>query len=205
MAISHQISDWLNEQMFILFSMYYYEVFILQGKVQVGRFVQSINYSPTFLISFAKKLGWALNRKKAIIKGHKLIMYVQLDYALPMELLTDIQITELKDNVIKTEKVTKLVTDVTQKQITESENLNIVKVVVIDPKYGEITESNMPTHMVFEMFNAYFVTKVLSKPKSTDWGFVIMGIMVCVVIIVLVAIFVFGVIPQTNPVTIGKL
>ena len=148
--------DFINEQIYMLFSMYYYEVFLYRNNIQVGRIIQSVGFSPTFIVDFKRKLAFVIVKEYALVKGHKLILHYNVDFGLPLKMVEETQIESFKNGIVKMKTVNKLSGSFTEEQIKKSSP-------------NKITESNLPPHMIFEIFNAHFVTKTLSKPKTTDW------------------------------------
>jgi hypothetical protein len=164
--------DTINEQIFILFSMYYYECFFYKNKIQVRRIIQSESYNPNYIVDFKRKCAYHIIKDRMFTKGHKLILHFNIDSCIPLESIIEESVIEINSNLLKTVKTSKLVGSVTSKKKKESEPMNI-------------TESNYPPHMLFEINNGTFVTKTLSKPKETDWTFVALVIGVIIVIIAL--------------------
>jgi hypothetical protein len=173
------IMDTINEQIYIMFSIYYYEVFLYKGNIQVGRIVQTVSFSPAFIVDFKRKLAWVIVKDRAFIKGHKIILHYEMDLGIPLQEITEEKVKEVNSVVIKTQSITKLVADITQDQKDKSKN-------------KMITASNLPPHMIFEIFNAHFVTKVLAEKKSTDWGMVLLALIIVIGVLGFIAIFVFG-------------
>lgn len=171
--------DWINEQIYILFSMYYYEVFVYMGKTQVGRFIQTVRFNSHFLVDINRKKAWIIDREGIYQKGHKLIAHVDLNKAVSLQEFTEEKIEEISANIQKIKKSTKLIGEISDKEKRISKN-------------KKFTESNMNPDLVFEIFNAHFVKKVMADKKGTDWSLVIIAILVAIVIIVFMVIMVFG-------------
>ena len=70
--------QWATEQFYILFSVYYYEVFLYKDKIQIGRIIQAVSFNPVFIVDFQRKLAWTIIKESAFIKGHKLILHYNL-------------------------------------------------------------------------------------------------------------------------------
>ena len=180
--------DWINEQIYIMFSMYYYEVFEYLDNIQVGRFIQSLNYNSTYLVDFKKKKSWPIIKGNGFVKGHKIIIHVRLDYAIPLTEIKEVKADEINSSIVKIKEIKKLVGSCTKEEKKKAEPITINKINV-----PEITEYNLTPDMIFEFFNAHFVTKIAAKGKSTDWGFVVLVIGVIFFLIAFMAIMVFGV------------
>jgi hypothetical protein len=172
--------DLINEQIYILFSMYYYEVFLYQQNILVGRLIQLVSYNPTYIVDFKRKLAWIIIKDRAFIKGHKIILHYDVDYALPLSEVKSEQIEEVNKNLLRIRQIVKLSGEYTKEEIDKSKN-------------KLITLANYPPHMIFEMQNATFVTKIMSSQKVTDWATITIVIMVVILIIAFMAIMVFGV------------
>jgi hypothetical protein len=173
--------QFLTEQTYILFSMYYYEVFLYKDNIQVGRIIQSLSFSPDYIVDFKRKLGWIIVKGKGFVKGHKIILHYKLDYGLPLIEVEEEKIDEINSGLVKITKIKKLIGSATKEEKEKSKPIDL------------ITEYNFPPHMIFELINAGFVTKVSQKGKSTDWGFVIMVVAIVAFLIAFMAIIVFGV------------
>ena len=173
------LSEFINEQLYILFSMYYYEVFLYNNKIQVGRLIQLVSFNPVFIVDFKRKLAWPICEDTGFVKGHKIILHYKLNNALPLTESKETIIKEINNNVVKVKKVIKLSAKVTKEQKTKAGAM-------------VITESNLPPFMIFEMFNAYFVTFTLSKPKNTDWTLIIGALIIAIIIIAFMVTTVFG-------------
>jgi hypothetical protein len=171
--------DSINEQIYILFSMYYYEAFLYKDNIQVGRVIQPVSYSSKYLVDKTRKKAYAILNERAFVKGHKLILHYNADYGLPLNEIEETQLTQVNENLIKTRRVKKLIGSFTEEQIRKT-----------NPKI--ITEYNFSPEMIFEMFNGTFVVKTMSKPKTTDWTYVALAGIVAVIIIALISIAVFG-------------
>jgi hypothetical protein len=169
----------IEEQMYILFSTYYFEVFLYEGKIQIGRIIQAVSFSPICIVDVKRKLAFPIIPDTWFVKGHKLILHYDINKALPLTESSETKVTEISDNIVKIEKITKL-------------SCNLPKEFNVNGKPIKLTESNFPPHMVFEMFNSYFVTKTLAKPKTTDWTLIVMAVVVAIVILAFMAIMVFG-------------
>lgn len=175
------LMDTINEQMYILFSMYYYEVFVYKGKIQVGKFIQLVSYNSSFFVDFSRKKAWAIIEGSCFVKGHKLIAHCDLDNAIPLMEIEEEEIKEINENIIETVKKTKLVGKVTKEEKKKSE-----------PKL--INQYNFAPSLLFELVNAYFVTLTIKKPSDKWTSILNMIIVICVVavIIAFMAIMVFG-------------
>lgn len=171
------VLSWFEEQIYVLFSMYYYEVFLYKNNIQIGRLIQSLSYSQKFIVDFKRKLAFVIVNDRAFIKGHKMILHYNIDNGIPLKVHQEIKIDEINDNVVKTKKVKKFTADIPQSKIKKSENL-------------QITEENLPPSLILEIFNAHFTVKVLAKPKTTDWTIIL--ILACVVV-ALIALLATGV------------
>jgi hypothetical protein len=169
----------IEEQMYILFSTYYYEVFLYKGKVQVGKIIQALSFSPNYIVDFKRKLAFHILKDRGFIKGHKIILHYDIDRAIPLVEIEEEEITEINSSVIKIKKLIKLSGSITKEEKEKS-----------NPK--QISESNYPPHLLFEINNAHFVTKTLAQPKVTDWTLIIGAVIVAVIIIAFMAIVVFG-------------
>lgn len=184
------ITDWFNEQMYILFSMYYYEVFLYQNKIQVGRIIQPVSYNPNFIVDFNRKLAFLIVSDRCFVKGHKLILHYNIDFGIPLKETEDNIIEEISENITKTTKVIKLSANITKEEKEKAKPKNIVKEEKTSSK--TITENNLSPSLIFEIFNAHFVVKTLQKPKSTDWGIVIIAVLIGIVLLGGMAIMIFG-------------
>lgn len=173
------LSNWFNEQMYIAFGTYYYECLLYKGRVQVGRIVQSISFSPTFIVDFDRKLAFFIEARRGFIKGHKIILHYNIDSAIPLIPREETSVEELNNNLTKTNTNIILSADITKKQKEDSKPI-------------EITEYNLPPSLVFEKFNAHFVVKTISQPKGTNWELVLLALIVAVTILGFCGIFVFG-------------
>jgi hypothetical protein len=188
--------DWFNEQIYILFSMHYYEVYLYLGKKQVGRIIQLVSFSPTYIVDFHRKLAWPIVNDAFFFKGNRLIGHYEIDYALPLVETEYKKETELTNNIIQTEKIVKLSGKVSKEQKKMAEPKKLIEMSSIGKINGKevvITKYNLPPHMLFEKFNAGFVTNVLSKSKGTDWTMVFIVGFVVLIIIVFMLAMVFGV------------
>jgi hypothetical protein len=175
------IIDFFTEQFYILFSIYYYEVFLYENKVQVGRFIQALSFNPAYMVNFKRKLAWAIIPNTGFVKGHKIIQHYNLKDALPLLEITEESIKELNWGILQIQKTIKLIADVSEEQINKAK-----------PKVL-INSYNFPPHMIFELFNATFVTKTVSSKKGTNWELVIYATLICIGIIAFMLIMVFGV------------
>lgn len=173
------LMEFINEEMYIMFSTYYYEVFLYKNKIQVGRLIQPISFNPLFIVDFKRKLAFSIIKECAFVKGHKLILHYNIDFALPLTEYEEIETTEINEHLIKTKSITKLSGNITKEQKEKSK-----------PK--TLSEYNLPPLLLFEIYNAHFITKTVSKPKTTDWGVVFGGFILAIVIIAFMAIMVFG-------------
>jgi hypothetical protein len=171
--------EYLNEQFYILFSIYYYEVFLYKNNIQVTRIIQSVSFSPTYIIDFKGKRAFLIIAKRGFIKGHKIILHYDIDRAIPLKEIQEVEVKEINENIIENKKVTKLVGDITKEQKEKASPLSI-------------TPENLPPHMVFEIMNGGFVTKTLAPPKSTDWTMVILAVCFVIGILGFIGIMVFG-------------
>jgi len=180
--------DWINEQLYIVFSTYYYEVFLYKDNVQVGRIIQTLNFSPDFIVDFKRKLCWPIIKGVGHIKGHKIILHYKLDFALPLAEVTEENVLEINSALNKIQTITKLTGTFTKEEIAKSKGMSLV------------TAYNFPPHMLFELFNAHFVTKTLSKGKTTDWTMIVLAICAVIFLLGFMAIMVFGVGKGVTPV-----
>jgi hypothetical protein len=187
--------DWLNEQIYILFSMKYFEVYLYLNKRQVGRIIQLVSYNSTFIVDFKRKKAWPIVIDAFFDKGNRLIGHYRLDYALPLVESEHIEVTEITDNIIQTKKVSKLSGTISKTQKKNAEPMKLIPITSkgkVNGKEVEITPYNLPPDMLFEKFNAYFVTFTLSKPKGTDWTMIFIGAFIIIVIIAFMLVMVFG-------------
>jgi hypothetical protein len=173
------LSNWFNEQIFIAFGTFYYEALLYKGKVQIGRIVQSMSYSPLFIVDFDRKLAFFIEAKRGFIKGHKIILHYNIDNAIPLMEREETVVEEINNNLTKTNTKKILAADITKSQKEKSKPI-------------EITEYNLPPSLVFEKFNAHFVVKTVSQPKGTNWEMVLLALIVAITILGFCAIFVFG-------------
>jgi hypothetical protein len=178
--------SFLTEQFYILFSMYYYEVFLYKNQIQIGRFIQSVSFHADYLVDFGRKIAFPILKGKDsenvyFIKGHKLIAHYKIDHAIPLKMVEYQEITELNSGIVKIKTVKKLVGSITKETKEKALPMKL------------INEYNLPPHLIFEMFNAGFVTKTNAKPKTTDWTLIIIAIVAVVLILGFMAIMVFGV------------
>lgn len=174
------VKEWFNEQLYITFSTYYYEVFLYKEGVQVGRIIQTLSFSPDFIVDFKRKLCWPIIKGVGFVKGHKIILHYNIDHALPLTEASGEEIKEVNSALMKIQTITKLHGKFTKEQWNGSKSMELVN------------SYNFPPHMLFEMFNAYFVTKTLSKGKTTDWTLIAIAICVVIFILGFMAIMVFG-------------
>jgi len=173
------IMAFFEEQMYILFSMYYYEVFLYFNKIQVKRLIQAFSFSPNYIVDFKGKKAFHIIKERAFIKGHKIILHYNVNSAIPLTEIKEEEITEINNNIIKTKKIIKLVGTVTKEDKKKSEPILI-------------NDSNYNPSLLFEINNAHFVTKTLAQPKTTDWTMIIGAIILAIIIIAFMAIVVFG-------------
>jgi hypothetical protein len=171
--------DFIDEQMYILFSQYYFEAFFYKNKVQIARVLQSVSFNSKFLVDFKRKRCYLIEIDRAFIKGHKIILHYDYDEFIPLQEITVTKTEEINNNLIKSTKITKLVGEATIEQKDKTKNKNI-------------NQYNFNPEKAFELFNGRFVTLTMSKPKTTDWGMVAIAIVVGVIIIAFMAIMVFG-------------
>ena len=172
-------SSWINEQTYIAFGTYYYEALLYKGRVQVGRVVQALSYSPIFIVDFDRKLAFFIEARRGFIKGHKIILHYNIDNAIPLLPREETIVEEVNNNLTKTNTQIILSADITKSQKEKSMPI-------------EITEYNLPPSLVFEKFNAHFVVKSVSQPKSTNWEMVLLAAIFATVVICLPLIFIFG-------------
>jgi hypothetical protein len=188
--------DWINEQIYILFSMRYYEIYLYLNNIQVGRFIQLVSFSPTYLVDFRRKLAWPIINEAFFVKGIRLIGHYKIDYALPLMQSEIVETTEISENIIKTKKVTKLYANITKEQKQKALPILFEELKSkgkINGKEVEITKYNLPPHMLFEKFNAQFVTGILSKMKTTDWTMIFIVGFIVIILIAFMLVMVFGV------------
>lgn len=172
--------QFITEQFYILFSIYYYEVFLYSNNIQVGRIIQAVSFSPTFIVDFERKKAWPIISNTGFIQGRKIILHYKIEGGLPLTESTEVITEEINDLLIKTKKVTKLTANISS----------------VDKKKGEpikLNEYNMPATLVFEFYNSHFVTKTIAIKDSTNWTLVIMMLFVVILVIAGALIIVFGV------------
>jgi len=185
------IMEWINEQIFILMSTYYYEVFLYKGNVQIARLVQAVRKSNDFIIDSKRKMAWHILNERGFIKGHKIILHFKLDYGLPLTESIKEQIHEINSLVSISETTKSLSGNFTKEQVKNSEPISLIK------KKGkinniEVTEENLPPTLIYEIYDANFVKKALSLSGGTDWSMVIIACIVAIIIVVFMIVMVFG-------------
>ena len=104
-------SNWINEQTYIAFGTYYYEALLYKGKVQVGRVVQALSYSPIFIVDFDRKLAFFIEARRGFIKGHKIILHYNIDNAIPLLPREETIVEEVNNNLTKTNTKNSLIID----------------------------------------------------------------------------------------------
>jgi hypothetical protein len=175
------IIDFLNEQYFILFSIYYYEVFLYKDNIQVKRIIQTVSFSNAYIVDIKGKKGWPIIQGVGFVKGHKIILHYDIDGGLPLTETNEEHNIELNDTILKIQKISKLSAKVLKEEIKKAYPLNLINVY------------NFPSTFIFELFNASFVTKILAEKKTTNWTMVLLLLLVIVGILGFAAIMVFGV------------
>ena len=181
-------TDFLNEQFFILFSIYYYETFLYKDNIQVKRIIQSVGFSNAYIVDIKGKKAFPIIQGIGFVKGHKIILHYDVEGGLPLTETNEEKIIELSDTVLKIQKITKLQATIMRDEIKKAYPKNL------------INSYNFPSTFVFELFNATFVTKILSEKKGTNWTLVLLVLIGVIGVIMFVLIMVFGLF---KPVAIG--